>query len=122
MRWLYLLAGLLCTAVVFIHAVNGGIDTLNPIMASGMPFEVRVGALAVWHALTLLLLLSMLAYFWAFAHYERARPLAVFLGLFLLLYGALVLGLSQLWFENPMKMPWWTLVGAAGLFSLLAAY
>jgi hypothetical protein len=122
MRWFYLLAGLLCAASAFIHAVGGGIDTLNPVMASELPHAVRVGVLAAWHAATLLLVLAAVALFWAFGHEERSRPLGVFLGLFLTLYGGIVLLLSQAWFENPMALPGWTLLGAAGLFALLAAY
>jgi hypothetical protein len=122
MRWFYLLAGLLCAASAFIHAVSGGIDTLNPVMATELPFEVRAGIISVWHALTLLLVLATLSCFWAFGHKERAGPLGAFLGLFLTLYGAIVLALSYQWFENPMALPLWTLLGAAGLFSLLAAY
>ena len=84
MRYLFLVAGLLSLATGIIHALMGGIETLNPLMASTLAMEVRVSMMAVWHGLTVVFILSTLAFFWAFrAGRERARPVGILLGCFL---------------------------------------
>ena len=122
MRWFYLLAGLVCLAMVGVHAVLGGIDTLNPVMASKVDMSVRAAIMAVWHALSLVYGLSALAFFWAFwVGTSRARPIGVLLGVFYILFAGLVGGLSFLWFEDPMVLPQWTLLAPIGLFALIAS-
>lgn len=121
MRWFYLLAGVLALFTCAVHAVVGGIDTLNPLMATNLPLEVRATTMTVWHATTVLLLMSGLAFFWAFAHHERARPLGIFLGLYHLIFAALFAFLSYQWFENLVALPQWTLLAPIALFALLAA-
>jgi len=122
MRWFFLLAALLSLAVGALHAIMGGIDALNPVMAAKTPMEARVVILVIWHAVSGFFVLSAAAYLWAFsAGSARARPLGVFLGLFNLLFAALFAGLSFLWFEDPMVLPQWTLIAPLGLFSLLGS-
>jgi len=122
MRWFYLLAGLVCLATGGVHAVLGGIDTLNPVMASKVDMTVRAAILVVWHAISLLFGLSALAFFWAFwVGPAKARPIGVLLGLFYLLFAGLFAGLSFLWFEDPMVLPQWTLLAPIGLFALVAS-
>ncbi len=122
MRWFYLFAGLICVAMAGLHAVLGGIETLNPVMASKVELPVRAAILGVWHGLSLLFGLSALAFFWAFwAGPASARPLGVFLGFFYLLLAGLFGGLSFLWFEDPMVLPQWTILAPIGLFALIAS-
>lgn len=122
MRWLFLLAGVLCLATGGIHAVMGGIDTLNPIMASKTGMEVRVTIMAVWHGLTALFALSVIAFFWAFwVGCAKARPIGLLLGSFYLVFAGLFAALSFLWFEDPMILPQWTLLAPIGLFALIAS-
>ncbi len=122
MRWFFLLAGFVILAAAGFHAVIGGIDTLNPIMATQTAMEARAAILALWHGMTLLLVLSAPAFFWAFwAGRQKARPLGIFLGLFYSFFALLVAALSFLWFEDPMVLSLWMLLAPAGLFSLVAS-
>ncbi len=122
MRWFYLLAGIICVAMAGLHAVLGGIDTLNPVMASKVDMPVRAAIMVVWHAISLLFGLSALALFWAFwVGPARARSIGVFLGLFYLLFAGLFAGLSFLWFEDPMVLLQWTILAPIGLFALIAS-
>jgi hypothetical protein len=122
MRWFYLLAALLALASAFMHVVTGGIESLNPVMASKAPLEALVAMNALWHGLTLFYVMSILAFLWTFrADQARGRALGVFLGMFFVLFAALQAGLGYLWFEDAMKLPQWTLLAPIGLFSLLAA-
>ena len=122
MRWLYLVAGILCIATGGFHAVMGGIETLNPIMAGKISMEVRAAILATWHAVTALFALSVIAFFWAFAaEHPKARPVGILLGCFYLIFAGLFAGLSFLWFEDPMILPQWTLLAPIGLFALIAS-
>ncbi len=122
MRWFFLLAGVLCLGTGIVHALIGGIETLNPVMASRLALEVRVAVLAIWHSITLLLLLSFFAFLWAFrASAIKSRPVGILLGLFYILFAGLIAGLSFLWFEDPMILRQWTLFAPIGLFALLAS-
>lgn len=122
MRWLFLLAGILCLATGVFHAVMGGIDTLNPIMASNIDMEVRVSIMAIWHAITALFVLSVIAFFWAFGvGCAKAGPVGFLLGSFYLVFAGLFAVLSFLWFEDPMVLPQWTLLAPIGLFALTAS-
>jgi len=122
MRILFLLAGLLCLGTGVVHAVMGGIDILNPVMASTLSLEVRTASMAVWHGVTLIFILSVIAFFWAFAvGCARARPVGILLGTFYLLFAGIFAALSFLWFEDPMVLPQWTLLAPIGLFSLIAS-
>ena len=121
MRYLYLLAGLICLGTGIVHAVMGGIDTLNPVMASALALEVRVAIMAVWHAMTLIFILSVIALFWAFrADSVRSRPVGILLGSFYVIFAGLFAVLSFLWFEDLMILPQWTLLAPIGLFTLIA--
>jgi hypothetical protein len=123
MRWLFLMAGLLCMVMVGVHAVMGGIDTLNPMMAGTLDMEVRVVLMAVWHGVTVLLVLCTVAFFWAFrAGSEKARSVGILLGMFYVLFAGVFAGLSLVWFEDPMILPQWTLLAPIGLFSLVASF
>lgn len=122
MRWLFLVAGVLCAATGVLHAVMGGIDTLNPVMASDASMEVRVTIMAVWHTITVLFVLSMVCFFWAFgADHSKVRPVGILLGTFYVLFAAIFAALSFLWFEDPMVLPQWTLLAPIGLFALIAS-
>jgi len=122
MRWLFLIAGILCLATGGIHAILWGIDTLNPVMASKVSMEVRAAIMAIWHAITALFALSAIAFFWAFAaERQKARPVGVLLGFFYLIFAGLFAALSFLWFEDPMILPQWTLLAPIGLFALIAS-
>ena len=122
MRYLYLVAGLLSLATGGVHAVMGGTETLNPLMASTLSMEVRVAMLAVWHGVTVVFVLSTLAFFWAFrADQVVARPVGLLLGSFYVLFAGLFSVLSFLWFEDMMILPQWTLLAPIGLFALIAS-
>jgi len=121
MRWLFLVAGVLCLVTGVLHAVMGGIETLNPIMASKVDMSVRAAIMIIWHAITAMFALSMLAFFWAFAvDRQKARPIGFLLGSFYLIFAGLSAGLSLLWFEDPMVLPQWTLLAPIGIFALIA--
>ncbi len=122
MRWLFLMAGVLCLATGALHAVMGGIDTLNPVMASTVPLHVRAAIMAVWHGISLMFLVSALAFFRAFrVQRPKARPVGVLLGLYYLLFAGIFAGLSYVWFEDVMVLPQWTLLAPIGLFALVAS-
>ncbi len=122
MRWLFLITGFLCLAMAVFHAVAGGANSLNPVMASAVAMEARVTILAIWHFVTALFVLSALAFFWAFfAGRQKARPVGILLGMVYLVFAALTAGLSFSWFEDPMVLSQWTLLAPIGLFSLLAS-
>lgn len=122
MRYLYLLAGLLCLGTGIDHALMRGIETLNPVMASTVALEVRVGIMAIWHGMTLIFMLSVLAFFWAFrADRAKSRPIGLLLGCFYVLFAALFAVLSVLWFEDVMILPQWTLLAPIGIFALIAS-
>ncbi len=122
MRWLFLLAGLLCLAVGFIHAVMGGIETLNPVMASAVTMEARVSLLAIWHGLSVFYMLSGGAFFWAFwVDHSKSRPMGFLLGLFYLVFAGIQAALSFQWFGDPMVLPQWTLLAPIGLFAVIAS-
>ncbi len=122
MRYLFLLAALLCLGMLVIHVLMGGIETLNPLMASPLALEVRVAILAIWHGMTLFFILSALAFFWAFAVDQvRSRPIGLLLGAFYTVFAAIIASLSFLWFEDLMILPQWTLLAPIGIFALIAS-
>jgi hypothetical protein len=122
MRWLYLLAGLATLATGAAHAVMGGIDALNPLLAARADMTAKATLMAVWHGQTLFFALAGLALFWAFAvGRKKGRSIGLLLGLFLLAYGGIFAAISYLWFENPMVLPQWTLLAPAGLLALVAS-
>ncbi|MCP4934649.1 MAG: hypothetical protein GY927_10700 [bacterium] len=122
MRYLYLLAGLLCIGTLIVHALMGGIETLNPVMASPLVLEIRVAILAIWHGMTLVFILSAMAFFWAFAaDRSKSRAVGLLLGCFYALFGGLFATLSFLWFEDLMILPQWTLLAPIGIFALIAS-
>lgn len=122
MRYLYLVAGFLCIATGINHVLMGGIDTLNPLMASPLAMEVRVTIMAIWHGITALLVLSVIAFFWAFrAGPTKARPVGILLGAFYIIFATLFAVLSFLWFEDVMILPQWTLLAPIGLFAIIAS-
>ena len=122
MRYLYLLAGLLCLGMLTVHALMGGIETLNPVMASPLALEIRGAILAIWHGMTLVFILSAIAFFWAFvADRDKSRPVGLLLGCFYVLFAGLFATLSFLWFEDLMILPQWTLLAPIGIFALIAS-
>ena len=122
MRWLYLVAAILCLATGVMHAFFGGIETLNPMMASTISMEVRVTMMVIWHAITVVFVLSVAALLWAFrAKSTAARPIGLFVGTFYLVFAGLFASLSFFWFEDLMVLPQWTLLAPVGLFAILAS-
>ena len=122
MRYLFLLAGLLCLGTLVVHALMGGIETLNPAMASPLALEVRGTIMAVWHGMTLVFILSAIAFFWAFAADRgKSRAVGVLLGCFYVLFGGIFAVLSFLWFEDLTILPQWTLLAPIGIFALIAS-
>ncbi len=122
MRYLFLLAGLLCLGMLIVHALMGGIETLNPVMASPLALEIRVAILAIWHGMSLVFILSAIAFFWAFrTQRAKSRPVGLLLGCFYLLFAGVFATLSFLWFEDLMMLPQWTLLAPIGIFALIAS-
>jgi hypothetical protein len=122
MRWFYLLAGLVTLATGAVHAIMGGIDVLNPLLAAKADMTAKAAIMALWHAHSLFFALSAIAFFWAFAAGRtKARPLGVFLGLFFIGYGAIFAAISLLWFEDVTALPQWTMLIPIGLLSLIAS-
>ena len=102
------------TAVV--HMFLGGSDTLSPMIASDLPDYVRTTFEAVWHFITLFLLVSAYV-FWKGG---ETRPLVAVLWLIF----AFVFFMVVLWRMGPfglITLPHWLFIGLAGGAGLLAA-
>lgn len=122
MKWSYGLAGLLALGAAGLHAFMGGIGVVKPLMAANMDLNAKLVMLAVWHAITVLFILSAVAFFAALKiSRERMRPLGIFLGLFYLLFAGIFAALSYFWFGDVIALPQWTLLAPLGIFALVGA-
>jgi hypothetical protein len=121
-----LIASLLTTFIAAIHLFAGGADVAAPLLASSLAEEPRFTLYAVWHLVTVTLVLSAIALYVSALprHAAAARYLAVFISVLWLCFGLVFLVVA---FTQPgegllFKLPQWILfipVGAMGLWGSL---
>jgi hypothetical protein len=121
MRLPFLIAGCLSIAAAGAHGVVGHYETYRPFMALAMARQVKIGLAAEWHAMTVFLLLSAVALFWAGLTRSPAyRPLGFFIGLTFLAFAAVGAWHSYYWFADLLVLPQWLLLAAIGFLAFFA--
>jgi hypothetical protein len=122
-----LFAALLTTFIAAVHLFAGGADVAAPLLASSLEEEPRLTLYAVWHLVSLTLVLSAIALYVSALpqHAVASRYLALFISILWLGFGAVFLVVA---FTQPgegllLKMPQWILflpVGVLGLWGLFS--
>jgi hypothetical protein len=117
-----LIASLLTAFIAAVHIFAGGADIAAPLLASSLADEPRLTLYAVWHLVTVTLVLS------AIALYVSAQPryavathyLALFISVLWLCFGAvfLLIASTQPGEDLFLKMPQWILFLPVGLLGL----
>lgn len=117
-----ILASLLTTLIAAIHFVAGGADVAAPLLASALADELRLTLYAVWHLVTVTLVLSAVALYVSALprHAAAARYLALFISALWLGFGLVFLLVV---FTQPgdgllFKLPQWILFIPVGLLGL----
>jgi hypothetical protein len=120
------IAALLTAFIAAVHIFAGGADVAAPLLASSLAEETRLTLYAVWHLVSVTLVLSAIAlYFSALPHHAVvARYLALFISVLWLCFGAVFLVVA---FIQPgeglfFKMPQWILFLPAGLLGLWGCF
>lgn len=117
-----LIAALLSAFIAAVHLFAGGADIAAPLLASSLAEELRLTLYAVWHLISVILVLSAIAlYVCALPHHAAAgRYLALFISVLWLSFGAIFLVVA---FTQPgqglfLKLPQWILFIPVGLLGL----
>lgn len=109
--WL-LAGGVIASATALIHAIGGGLDTVRPLLGSGMPDEPKRTLHAVWHMVTADLLFSGVALVglgWAGV---TNALLVLFIGVRFLAYSMtfVVISFRVGWPRPLLRLPQWMLL------------
>jgi hypothetical protein len=117
-----LFAALLTAFIAAIHLFAGGTDVAAPLLASSLADEPRLTLYAVWHLVSVTLVLSAIALYVSALpqHAIALRYLALFISILWLCFGAVFLVVA---FFQPgegllFKMPQWILFVPVGLLGL----
>jgi hypothetical protein len=120
-----LIAALLTAFIAVIHLYAGGADVASPLLASSMEAEPRLTLYAVWHLVSVTLVLSAIALYVSAQprHAGAARYLALFISVLWICFGLVFLVVA---FTQPgqgllFKMPQWILFLPVGLLGLWGA-
>lgn len=121
-----LAAALLTAFIAAVHLFAGGADVAAPLLASSLADEPRLTLYAVWHLVTVTLVLSAAALFVSALpdHAVAARYLALFVSVLWLSFGAVFLVVA---FTQPgegllFKMPQWILFLPVGFLGLWGSF
>ncbi|WP_019869532.1 hypothetical protein [Salinispora oceanensis] len=109
--WL-LAGGSLACVTGLIHAIGGGLDTVRPLLGSGIPDEPKRTLHAVWHMVTVDLLLSGVALLGLGLASASNAPLVLFIGARFLAYSAtfMVITFRVGWPRPLLRLPQWILL------------
>ncbi|MFD3538679.1 hypothetical protein ACFWUQ_04170 [Streptomyces sp. NPDC058662] len=122
--WL-LAAGITASGVAAVHAVAGGRDVVRPLLSCGLADEPKRVLHAVWHMVTVDLVLSAVALVYlALANGAAGTDLvAWFVAAHFLAYAAafLVITLSVGWSKPLLRLPQWILLLPVALLTAAGA-
>jgi hypothetical protein len=117
-----LIAALLTAFIAAVHLFAGGSDVAAPLLASNLAEEPRLMLYAVWHLVSVTLVLSAIALYVSALpqHAVAARYLALFISILWLGFGVvfLVIASTQPGEGLFFKMPQWILFLPVGLLGL----
>jgi hypothetical protein len=117
-----LIAALLTAFIAAVHLFAGGADVVAPLLASSLAEEPRLTLYAVWHLVSVTLVLSAIALYVSALpqHAIAARYLALFISILWLGFGVvfLVIASTQPGEGLFFKIPQWTLFLPVGLLGL----
>jgi hypothetical protein len=119
------IAALMTAFIAAVHLFAGGADVAAPLLASALAEEPRLTLYAVWHLVTVTLVLSAVALYISALprHAAAARYLALFISVLWLCFGAVffVVACTQPGEGLFFKMPQWILFLPVGLLGLWGA-
>jgi hypothetical protein len=117
-----LFAALLTACIAAVHLFAGGTDVATPLLVSSLAEEPRLTLYAVWHLVTVTLVLSAIALYVSALprHAIAAHYLALFISVLWLCFGVVFLLIAS---TQPgeglfFKMPQWILFLPVGLLGL----
>ncbi|MDO8925581.1 MAG: hypothetical protein Q7U94_01565 [Sideroxyarcus sp.] len=117
-----LIASLLTALIAAIHLFAGGADVATPLLASALAEEPRLTLYAVWHLVTVTLVLSAIALYVSALprHAAAARYLALFISVLWLCFGLVFLAVVSTQPGDGLlfKLPQWILFIPVGLLGL----
>lgn len=117
-----LIAALLAAFTAAIHLFAGGANVAAPLLASSLAEEPRLTLYAVWHLVSVTLVLSAVALYVGSLHRHAAasRYLVLFISALWLCFGVvfLIVALTQPGEGLFFKLPQWVLLLPVGLLGL----
>jgi hypothetical protein len=112
----WIIAGVVSALTFIIHLTMGQVDLVNPLMESELTIQVKTEFLAVWHLVSVVLLVTPILYFYyGFKNLSSSLIICLLSNLYLAF--GIVFILAGIY--NSIFVPQWILLLPIGFFGLL---